>query len=193
MNYAAQESNVWPKPYSAPVWEPEESRSGGGAHFRPGNESPSGVRLPVSAGALPSVDHDAEYILVVEDNPADVSLLKQALLEHNVELQVVVANDGEKAMRFVEWGHKEAVSAPRLIVLDLNLPKRNGREVLEFIRAAGAWNQVPLVVLSSSSAARDRMDAERLGASRYIRKPLDLDEFMAIGDALKALIHGSNR
>jgi two-component system, chemotaxis family, response regulator Rcp1 len=191
MNLAAREDNVLPWSISAPGRiEAESRRLGGVAHFQRGDEVPAGARMYSGAATLPFVDRDADYILVVEDNPADVSLLKQALLEHGVDRQVVVANDGEKAMRFVEWGHKEGIAAPKLIVLDLNLPKRNGREVLEFIRAAGTWNHVPLAVLSSSSAARDRADAERLGASRYIRKPLDLDEFMAIGQALKRLIDG---
>jgi two-component system, chemotaxis family, response regulator Rcp1 len=124
----------------------------------------------------------------VEDNPADVSLLKQALFENGVDIQLVVVNDGEKALEFIDWSRVDSVSAPKLIVLDLNLPKRNGREVLEYIRAQGAWADVPLAVLSSSSASRDREDATRLGASAYIRKPMDLDEFIAIGSRLRTLI-----
>lgn len=125
---------------------------------------------------------------MVEDNPADASLLKQALHEHGVDLPLVVITDGERAMRFVDRTRTTPVSPPKLIVLDLNLPKRNGREVLEYIRTQGAWKEVPLAVLSSSAAARDREDAQRLGASQYIRKPLDLDEFMAIGSTLKSLM-----
>ncbi|HYP08649.1 MAG TPA: response regulator [Bryobacteraceae bacterium] len=130
----------------------------------------------------------SQYILVVEDNPADVSLLKQALLEHGVDTEMVVMTDGEKAMKFVDRSRAETINAPKLIILDLNLPKRNGREVLEHIRAQNAWSGVPLAVLSSSAAVRDREDAARLGASQYIRKPLDLDEFIAIGSALKSLL-----
>jgi two-component system, chemotaxis family, response regulator Rcp1 len=131
---------------------------------------------------------DSVYILVVEDNPADASLLKQALAEHGIHIPLVVMSDGERAMKFVDRVRVESIAAPKLIVLDLNLPRRNGREVLEYLRAQGAWSAVPISVLSSSSAARDRDDAARLGASQYIRKPLDFDEFIAIGGVLKALL-----
>jgi CheY-like chemotaxis protein len=153
------------------------------------NSLSSAVPLRSSSADLPEVQKDALYILVVEDNPADVSLLKQALAEHAVHIPVVVVNDGDKAMRFIAGIIEKEARAPQLVVLDLNLPKRNGREVLEFLRTEGSWDGVPVVILSSSAAARDKADAERLGASRYIRKPLDFDEFMAIGQALKSVMN----
>ena len=151
--------------------------------------SSSGVPLTSSSGDLPEVQKDALYILVVEDNPADVSLLKHALVEHAVDIPLIVVNDGDKAMRLIAGIIENEARPPQLVVLDLNLPKRNGREVLEFVRAEGSWDEVPVVMLSSSAAPRDKADAERLGASRYIRKPLDFDEFMAIGQALKSLMN----
>jgi two-component system response regulator len=114
--------------------------------------------------------------------------LKQALREHGVDFDVLVLNDGEKAMKLIDRSRTESFAAPKLIVLDLNLPKRTGREVLEYLRAQGAWEVVPLAVLSSSAAARDRSDAARLGASQYLQKPLDYDEFMAIGGILKRML-----
>lgn len=162
--------------------------AGCGWSLNQASDQPSPSRFPSAIPDLPQLAVDSVYILVVEDNPADVSLLRQALLEHGVNLPIVVVSDGEKAMRFVDRSRAELFSAPKLIVLDLNLPKRHGREVLEYIRAQNAWNKVPLAVLSSSAAMRDRDDAQRLGASRYIRKPLDLDEFIAIGSALKDML-----
>lgn len=110
------------------------------------------------------------------------------MLDHRVDMQLVVLSDGEKAIAFVEGSRAAGFAVPKLVVLDLNLPRRHGREVLEHIRALPEWQQVPVVVLSSSAAIRDREEAVRSGASVYIRKPLDLDEFIAIGSTLKDLI-----
>ena len=159
-----------------------------GGRLNSAADPPSGSRSrSINTDGVDLHGHSA-YILVVEDNPADVNLLKRALAEHGIHFQIVVMSDGERAMKFVDRVHVEQIAAPKLIILDLNLPKRNGREVLEYIRAQGAWSDVPVTVLSSSAAAQDREDAARLGASQYIRKPLDFDEFIAIGSALKALL-----
>jgi CheY-like chemotaxis protein len=77
---------------------------------------------------------------------------------------------------------------PVLVVLDLNLPKRNGREVLERIRQSPCCGKVPVAVFSSSDAATDRQEAARLGANRYIQKPSNLDEFLKIGGILRTLL-----
>jgi two-component system response regulator len=129
----------------------------------------------------------AATILLVEDNPADVLLVREALEEHQVRADVYVISDGEKAVRFVDEEAKDLPS-PDLIILDLNLPRKSGREVLEHIRASDRMGKVRVVVLSSSDAPKDMEESFRLGIAKYIRKPSSLSDFMKIGGVLRALL-----
>ncbi len=126
-------------------------------------------------------------ILLVEDNPADVLLVREALEEHKVRADVYVVSDGEKAVRFID-DEAAALPCPDLIILDLNLPRKSGREVLEHIRASEMLAKVRVVVLSSSDAPKDMEESFRLGIARYIRKPSSLSEFMKIGGTLRGLL-----
>ena len=126
-------------------------------------------------------------ILLVEDNPADVLLVREALEEHQVRAAVYVVGDGEKAVRYINE-EAPALPCPDLIILDLNLPRKSGREVLEHIRANEMLAKVRVVVLSSSDAPRDMEESFRLGIAKYIRKPSSLSEFMKIGGVLRALL-----
>jgi CheY-like chemotaxis protein len=128
-------------------------------------------------------------ILVVEDNPADALLIEEALNEYRVTAELVVLGDGEKAIRFIDEFDATTASYPKLVVLDLNLPKRNGKDVLRHIRQSVEWNHVPVVILTSSNAPTDREEAVRLGANQYIRKPPQLDDFLNIGAVLKSLMN----
>lgn len=134
------------------------------------------------ARALPPV------ILLVEDNPADVLLIREALKSHDVAARIFVARDGEEGIRMVDEIDEARMPSPELVILDLNLPRKSGFEVLARVRGSWRCGNKPVVVLSSSAAPRDREKAERLGASRYISKPSTLKEFLAIGDGLKALL-----
>lgn len=93
--------------------------------------------------------------------------------------------DGEKAIRFVEELEANTGPYPQLVILDLNLPKRNGKDVLRRIRESAQWNHVPVVILTSSNAPKDREETARLGANLYIQKPSGLEEFLEIGAVLK--------
>lgn len=128
-------------------------------------------------------------ILLVEDNPADVVLVREALREQNLEVELFVADDGEKAMDFIDRVdlHPD-LPCPKLLVLDLNLPKRTGHEVLQRLRQSNRCAELPVVILSSSDAPKDREAASRLGADGYIRKPSSLDDFMKIGVVLKDVL-----
>jgi CheY-like chemotaxis protein len=132
-------------------------------------------------------------ILLIEDNPVDVLLVQESLEEHGIDCDLLVLTDGERAIAHLdEVDSKGELSCPALIILDLNLPRRNGREVLKRVRGSGKCGNVPVVVLSSSDAQQDKQDAAQLGAQLYIRKPLNLEEFMSIGAKLKMLLANSS-
>jgi two-component system, chemotaxis family, response regulator Rcp1 len=120
-------------------------------------------------------------ILLVEDSPADVELTRQALAAGKVANKVHVVADGEAAMAFVRRGpgYDEA-PRPDLVLLDLNLPRKDGREVLAELKADPALRAIPVVVLTTSAADRDILHAYEHHVSSYIRKPVRLDEFMQV-------------
>ena len=131
-------------------------------------------------------------ILLVEDNAADVGLVREALEEHQVRCDLIVINNGERAIEFIEALSGDASACPGLVILDLNLPKKPGREVLKSVRASVPCGHVPIIVLTSSDNQKDRSEAARLGASRYIRKPSRLAEFLGLGAVFKETL-GSQR
>lgn len=127
---------------------------------------------------------DPVKILLAEDNPADVYLIEEALREHNVPFNITVAEDGESAIAMIAAGKVD----PDLILLDLNMPKRSGSEVLSRLRGGSDSGNVPVIVLTSSDSPIDRQEALSLGATLYIRKPTGLDEFLQIGATIKQLL-----
>jgi chemotaxis family two-component system response regulator Rcp1 len=133
-------------------------------------------------------------ILIIEDNPADVELLRRALASAQLDCELMLLEDGAQALAFLrrlEAGTDER--SPDLTVLDLNLPKNDGVEVLQAMRASRAFAAAPVAVLSSSASARERSRIEQFGIGRYITKPADLDEFLNIGFILKELLLESGR
>jgi CheY-like chemotaxis protein len=130
-------------------------------------------------------------ILLVEDNPADALLVREALKEHKVDCELTVIADGEKAIHFLTEIQGGLQGCPDLIILDLNLPRRSGREVLEYIRGSMGCGQVPVVILSSSDRQKDRDETASLGITRYLRKPSRLEEFIALGAVFKEIV-GAN-
>jgi CheY-like chemotaxis protein len=117
-------------------------------------------------------------ILHVEDNPGDVDLLAEVLGALSVRTSITVARDGVEALERLASG--SATGRPfDLVFLDLNLPRKHGREVLAEMKASPDLKHLPVVVLSSSEAERDLMDAYRLHANCFVTKPVDLDEFFS--------------
>ena len=127
-------------------------------------------------------------ILVVEDNPGDVMLIRHCLTNSDVAAKLEVLSDGEKALECVEELERKSGPYPGLVILDLNLPKLPGTIVLNRIRQSSIWNDIPVVVLTSSNSPIDRDEVARLGANLYIRKPAALDEYLKIGETLKGFL-----
>jgi CheY-like chemotaxis protein len=133
------------------------------------------------------------FIVLVDDNPADVLLVREALAWHGVISTLLVAEDGDEAIRYIDEIDAASLPCPDLIVLDLNLPKKTGFQVLERLRASPMCCSRPAAILSSSAAAADRNKAERLGASCYICKPSNLEDFLSIGKELKQMLPDQER
>ena len=120
-------------------------------------------------------------ILLVEDNPGDARLAREALREARVANRLTWVPDGAEALSYLrrEGGHGQA-PRPDLILLDLNIPRKDGREVLAAIRADERLCRIPVVVLTTSQAEEDVQSAYQLSANCYIAKPVDLDRFMQV-------------
>ncbi|MGZ8474935.1 MAG: response regulator [Candidatus Limnocylindria bacterium] len=118
------------------------------------------------------------HVLLVEDSPGDVRLTREALREANVKLELHVASDGVEAMSFLrrEGGLAKA-PRPDLILLDLNLPRMDGREVLALIKADDALRTIPTIILTTSEAEADIVKSYELQANSYLSKPVQLDRF----------------
>ncbi len=120
-------------------------------------------------------------ILLVEDNPGDVRLTKEALNEGKVLNKLHVVEDGMEALAFLNGEGKYAdVPRPELILLDLNLPKKDGRDVLAEIKSNGDMRRIPVVVLTTSRSEEDILKSYDLNANCYITKPVDLDQFISV-------------
>ena len=120
-------------------------------------------------------------ILLIEDNPGDVELIHEALQCGSVVNRINVATDGEEALAFLNHAPGfENAPRPDLILLDLNIPKKNGFEVLSEIKDHPSVSSVPVVILTSSEAERDVVKSYNLHANCFISKPVDVDEFLAV-------------
>jgi chemotaxis family two-component system response regulator Rcp1 len=128
-----------------------------------------------------SVYNGCIQVLLVEDNPGDVRLTKEALKEGKLLNQLTVVGDGVEALSFLRrQGIYADAPQPELILLDLNLPKKDGREVLAEIKADPNLRRIPVVVLTTSSSEEDILKIYDLHANCYITKPVDLEQFMGV-------------
>lgn len=124
---------------------------------------------------------DAIEILFVEDNPSDVELTLRALRQDHIANRIHVAHDGEEALDFLfcraAYSDRRGLPLPRLVLLDLKLPKVEGLEVLRQIREDPRTHALPVVILTSSKEERDLVVGYRLGVNSYIQKPVDFTQF----------------
>src|SRR5436309_2016844 len=120
-------------------------------------------------------------VLLVEDDPGDVLMTQEAFEEHKVRNNLAVVNDGTEAIAYLRReGQYADVARPDLVLLDLNLPRRDGREVLAEIKSDPDLRQIPVVVLTTSQADEDIVRSYQLHANAYVTKPVDFDRFIAV-------------
>lgn len=130
---------------------------------------------------------EAIDILLVEDNPGDVRLTREALRDARIHNRLFVARDGVEALDFLyRRGEHAEVPRPDLILLDWNLPRKNGHEVLQEIKADPVLRRIPVVVLTTSEAEEDVLRAYDLHANCYIPKPVDLGRFLRIVQSIES-------
>jgi two-component system, chemotaxis family, response regulator Rcp1 len=128
-------------------------------------------------------------VLIVEDNEADVFLIEEAIGATKLRLSLHVVNDGDQAVRFFDRADADpAAPCPALIILDINLPKKQGGDVLQHMRGSRKCKDALVIAVSTSDSAQDRARMKSLGANRYFHKPSAYDEFMKLGDIVKALL-----
>ena len=123
-----------------------------------------------------------QTILVVEDNPDDVELLLRALRKNNIANDIVITHDGVEALDYLfctgAYADRDKTAMPRIILLDLKLPKLNGLQVLERLRADERTMLTPVIILTSSKEEQDLISGYKSGANSYVRKPVDFNEFV---------------
>lgn len=119
-------------------------------------------------------------ILLVEDSPSDVRLIREALKENPIPVQITVARDGVEAIEYLHQAETGLANRPDLMLLDLNLPRKNGREVLAEVKSSSTLRQIPVLVMTSSRSDEDVAQAYALNANCYITKPADLKEYVDV-------------
>jgi DNA-binding response OmpR family regulator len=133
-------------------------------------------------------------VLLVEDNAGDRRLVRDALCGQQLEINVHECSDVEQAIGYVQRiGVAAGTPAPDIVILDLNLPKGDGVDVLQAVRASPHTTHIPIVVMSSSDSDKDRVKATTAGGTLYFVKPFDLDEFMRLGTLVRDLLEEQQR
>ena len=127
-------------------------------------------------------------VLAIEDTPADVELLRMALDGAQQAYDLTVVNDGAEALALLGRMNLDSDRLPDILVLDLNLPKYDGLEILEVVRKYPALDRLPILILTSSSSPRERASIQGFGLVRYITKPSDLDEYLKIGPFIRDFV-----
>ncbi len=145
---------------------------------------------PAQAGSGENSQQGAKrpWVVLVEDNPGDVRLVREAFYECGLHYNLTVLADGERALQLMDRLEREPMACPDLVLLDIGLPKNGGFEILQRIRSSGRCPQLPVVILTSSDAQKDRETAARLGVTKYIRKPDSLDDFIRLGLIFRTIL-----
>lgn len=129
----------------------------------------------------------------MEDNEADVFLIQEAIMAKKLPMTLHVVRDGEQAMRYFDEADADvSATCPALVILDINLPKKQGSEVLKHMRRSRRCANALVIAVSTSDSARDREQMTELGANAYFRKPSEYADFMKLGDIVKGLLTGGS-
>jgi CheY-like chemotaxis protein len=156
-----------------------------GSSPKPAREQSS--TSPFPAAPNPSVPQRLN-LLLAEDNLPDAILVREAIRSEALPIEVHIVADGEQAINFIAHAEEDpAAVCPHIVLLDLNLPKRDGFEVLRRLRSSELCKTVPVLIFTSSDSPRDRNQATELGAA-YFRKPPSYEEFLKLGTVLKQLL-----
>ncbi|MGA2578551.1 MAG: response regulator [Bryobacteraceae bacterium] len=159
-----------------------------------GSNPPPGKERP-STSPSPNTPSDSVRppfsLLLAEDNLPDTLLVREAIKMENLPLEVIIAPDGERAIDLIVTAENDPQApCPHVLLLDINLPRIDGFDVLRRIRASDKFKNLPVLMVTSSDSPADRSEAARLGA-RYFRKPVTYDEFLKIGAILRELLEDS--
>jgi CheY-like chemotaxis protein len=158
------------------------------------NPNPDKDRPSVSPSRREEQTGKYGNILIVEDNSADVFLIRAAIDVAKIDAEFHIARDGERAIRFFdEADGDDGAPVPVLVILDINLPKKNGGEVLRHMRKSRKCGNALVMVVSTSDSARDREEMGKLGANGYFRKPSVWADFMKLGDMIRELLTMGSR
>ncbi|HLG99174.1 MAG TPA: response regulator [Bryobacteraceae bacterium] len=155
------------------------------------NQNPERDRpLDSPSQSNPDSAKKRRQILIVEDNRADVFLIRESLERAQLEADLHVVHDGDKAIRFLEAADLDPrAPIPDLIILDINLPKRSGREVIRRMRQSFRCSHALVVVVTSSDSERDREEVGKFGINAYFRKPSEYASFMKLGEVVNGLLN----
>jgi two-component system, chemotaxis family, response regulator Rcp1 len=176
--FAIENNSPCPEAPSSERWKTAQGDSGRSP--KP-PESPAPSSAPAEDGA-----NRRFRLLVAEDNPTDVLLLKEAIEAYHVPIALYIVDDGAKALDFIlKSEHDPEAPAAEIVLLDLNLPRRSGLEVLRRVRQSEKFKNVRVIVFTSSDSLSDRANVAALGVTRYFRKPSDYEEFLQIGKILQ--------
>lgn len=158
-----------------------------GSNQSPGKDPNSSSRSRLEGEEGPQ---RRRHVLIVEDNKGDVFLIRESMQTvHLDDTEVHVVHDGDKAVRFFEEADRTPEApVPDLVILDINLPKRQGREVIAEMRQTRCCANTKVLVVTSSDSDQDREDMRRLGVEAYFRKPSDYEGFMKLGEVVNGLL-----
>jgi two-component system, chemotaxis family, response regulator Rcp1 len=132
-------------------------------------------------------------VLLVEDNPADAFIITDILTESAIVIEMAVVDDGEKALRHIDGIDSDSsLLCPDIVLLDLNLPKYTGHEVLSHIRHSVRCRHIPVLIVSSSRSPQEISRTQELGATGFFRKPATLAEYSKLGDLVKHILSGAS-
>jgi chemotaxis family two-component system response regulator Rcp1 len=183
------QARAWGSPFARKSLNAQEEESG----WTPSRGTVQRFSLPSPFRETPSQTLVPLTILLVEDNPADARLVRESLEDHGIHGELIVVSDGESAINLIAVLDTDSNKCVDLAIIDLNLPKRPGKDVLAAMRSSVNCAATPVIVLSSSDAIIDREEAAHLGANRYIRKPTRLDDFMKLGSVFKEVASRSKQ